>query len=39
MNAGMKDMLNLLSKFLTMGMSLDDVIACATLASGARDPP
>jgi dihydroorotase len=30
MNAGMKDMLNLLSKFLNMGMSLDDVIACAT---------
>jgi dihydroorotase len=30
MNAGMKDMLNLLSKFLNMGMSLDDIIACAT---------
>lgn len=30
MNAGMKDMLNLLSKFLNMGMDLDDVIACAT---------
>jgi len=30
MNAGMKDMLNLLSKFLNMGMALDDVIACAT---------
>jgi dihydroorotase len=30
MNAGMKDMLNLLSKFLNMGMKLDDVIACAT---------
>jgi len=29
-NAGMKDMLNLLSKFLAMGMSLDTVIACAT---------
>jgi dihydroorotase len=30
MNAGMKDMLNLMSKFLNMGMSLDDVIACTT---------
>ena len=30
MNAGMKDMLNVLSKFLNMGMSVDDVIACAT---------
>lgn len=30
MNAGMKDMLNLLSKFLNMGMSMDDLIACAT---------
>ena len=30
MNAGMKDMLNLMSKFLAMGMSLDDVIACST---------
>jgi dihydroorotase len=30
MNAGMKDMLNVLSKFLNMGMSLGDVIACAT---------
>jgi len=30
MNAGMKDMLNLLSKFLAMGMSLDAVIGCAT---------
>jgi dihydroorotase len=30
MNAGMKDMLNLMSKFLNMGMSLDDVIACST---------
>ena len=30
MNAGMKDMLNLLSKFLNMGMSLDDAIARAT---------
>jgi dihydroorotase len=30
MNAGMKDMLNLMSKFLNMGMSLDQVIACST---------
>ena len=30
MNAGMKDMLNLLSKFLNMGMPLDDVIAAAS---------
>lgn len=30
MNAGMKDMLNLMSKFLNMGMSPEDVIACAT---------
>jgi dihydroorotase len=30
MNAGMKDMLNLMSKFLNMGMSLDDVVACST---------
>jgi len=30
MNAGMKDMLNLLSKFLNMGMSMDDVIAAAS---------
>jgi dihydroorotase len=30
MNAGMKDMLNLLSKFLNMGMTLDEVIARAT---------
>ncbi|HMC59360.1 MAG TPA: amidohydrolase/deacetylase family metallohydrolase [Candidatus Solibacter sp.] len=30
MNAGMKDMLNVLSKFLNMGMSLDDAIARAT---------
>lgn len=30
MNAGMKDMPNLMSKFLNMGMSLDDVIACST---------
>ncbi len=30
MNAGMKDMLNVMGKFLAMGMSLDDVIARAT---------
>ena len=30
MNAGMKDMLNVMSKFLNMGMSLDDAIARST---------
>src|SRR5206468_4813429 len=30
MNAGMKDMLNVMSKFLVMGMTLDDVIARST---------
>lgn len=30
MNAGMKDMLNVMSKFLNMGVSLDDVIAMST---------
>jgi dihydroorotase len=30
MNAGMKDMLNVMSKFLAMGMAVDDVIARAT---------
>jgi dihydroorotase len=30
MNAGMKDMLNLMSKFLNMGMPMDDVIARAS---------
>jgi len=30
MNSGMKDMLNLMSKFLSMGMTLDDVVARAT---------
>src|SRR6185312_8524442 len=30
MNAGMKDMLNVMSKFLAMGMPLDDVIADST---------
>jgi dihydroorotase len=32
MNSGMKDMLNVMSKFLNMGMSLDKVIAKSTLA-------
>jgi dihydroorotase len=30
MNAGMKDMLNVMSKFLALGMSLDDVIRIST---------
>jgi dihydroorotase len=30
MNAGMKDMLNVMSKFLNMGVPLDDVIAMST---------
>lgn len=30
MNAGMKDMLNVVSKFLNLGLSLDDVIARST---------
>jgi dihydroorotase len=30
MNAGMKDMLNVMDKFLAMGMSLDDVMARST---------
>jgi dihydroorotase len=30
MNSGMKDMLNLMSKFLNMGLTLDDVIARST---------
>jgi dihydroorotase len=30
MNTGMKDMLNVMSKFLAMGMSIDDVIAKST---------
>jgi dihydroorotase len=30
MNAGMKDMLNVMSKFLALGMSLDDVIVRST---------
>lgn len=30
MNAGMKDMTNLMSKFLNIGMSMDEVIACST---------
>ena len=30
MNAGMKDMLNVMSKFINMGMPLEQVIACST---------
>src|SRR6266436_2645454 len=30
MNSGMKDMLNVMSKFLNMGLSLDDVVARST---------
>jgi len=30
MNAGMKDLLNVMSKFLALGLSLDDVVARAT---------
>ena len=30
MNAGMKDMLNVMSKFVNMGMTVDEVIACST---------
>jgi dihydroorotase len=30
MNSGMKDMLNLMSKFLAMGLSIDDVVARST---------
>ncbi|MBV9267119.1 MAG: amidohydrolase/deacetylase family metallohydrolase [Acidobacteriaceae bacterium] len=30
MNAGMKDMLNLMSKFLALGLSVDDIIARST---------
>jgi dihydroorotase len=30
MNAGMKDMLNVMSKFLNMGMTLDDVVRRST---------
>jgi dihydroorotase len=32
MNAGMKDMLNVMSKFLTLGLSVDDVVARSTWA-------
>ena len=35
----MKDMLNVMDKFLAMGMSLDEVIRALHLESGARDPP
>ena len=37
MNAGMKDMLNVMSKFLALGLSLEDVIARVHLEPGARD--
>ena len=37
MNAGMKDMLNVMSKFLNMGRSMDQVIAQSTWHPGARD--
>ena len=30
MNSGMKDMLNVMSKFLVMGLALDDVVARST---------
>jgi dihydroorotase len=32
LNSGMKDQLNVMSKFLNMGMSLYDVVACSTWA-------
>jgi dihydroorotase len=38
MNAGMKNILNLMSRFLSMGMSLDDVIACTTWYPAPGDP-
>ncbi len=37
MNAGMKDMLNVMGKFLAMGMSLDDVIAALDVEPGEAD--
>ncbi len=30
MNAGMKNLLNVMSKFINMGMTLDNVVACST---------
>src|SRR5690606_14127945 len=30
MNAGMKDMVNIMSKFLNLGMSVSEVVACST---------
>ena len=39
MNGGMKDMTNLMSKFLAMGMPLKEVIARATAASRPGDSP
>ena len=38
MNGGMKDMLNVMSKFLAMGMSVDDVIARCDVERGESDP-
>ena len=38
MNAGMKDMLNVMDKFLAMGLSLDDVILRSTWNPAQRDP-
>ena len=37
MNAGMKDMLNVMSKFLALGLTLDDVVRARDLEPGARD--
>ena len=37
MNAGMKDMLNVMSKFLAMGVPLDDVVAQVDLEPGEGD--
>ena len=37
MNAGMKDKLNVMSKFLALGLSLEDVIARVDLEPGAGD--
>ena len=37
MNAGMKDMLNVMSKFLALGMSLDDVVRAIDVEPGPGD--
>ena len=37
MNAGMKDMLNIMGKFMAMGMTVNQVIEVVDLESGARD--